>query len=76
MEIDQVIHEHKLSFAECTLMWKQELKISFYDVSTLEPDVRTFVWAMRAHIASAQALPTVVALVVLLVSLELLVAAL
>lgn len=57
-------------------MWKYEVKIIFYDVSTLERDVKTYIWAMRAHIAPALWLPSVVALVVLLVSLELLVAAL
>ncbi|XP_052142992.1 glutathione S-transferase T3-like [Oryza glaberrima] len=48
------IQEHKLLFAERKLVWDQEQKIMFCDVSTLEPDVRTYVLAMRAQIAASK----------------------
>ncbi|EEC83123.1 hypothetical protein OsI_28282 [Oryza sativa Indica Group] len=48
------IQEHKLLFAERKLVWDQEQKIMFCDVSTLEPDVRTYVLAMRTQIAASK----------------------
>ncbi|EEC73550.1 hypothetical protein OsI_07970 [Oryza sativa Indica Group] len=48
------IQERKLLFAERKLVWDQEQKIMFCDVSTLEPDVRTYVLAMRAQIAASK----------------------
>lgn len=35
-------------------MWDQEQKIMFCDVSTLEPDARAYVLAMKPQIATAK----------------------
>ncbi|XP_052141356.1 uncharacterized protein LOC127761154 [Oryza glaberrima] len=48
------IQERKLLFAERKLVWDQEQKIMFCDVSTLEPDVRIYVLAMRTQIAASK----------------------
>jgi len=50
----KMLQERKLLFDERKLMWDQEPKIMFCDVSTLEPDVRTYGLAMGAQIAASK----------------------
>ncbi|RLN34777.1 hypothetical protein C2845_PM03G26160 [Panicum miliaceum] len=47
-----MIHQQKILLEEKKLMWEQEQKIMFCDVTTLDPDQKTYVLAMRAQIAA------------------------
>ncbi|RCV45745.1 hypothetical protein SETIT_9G477800v2 [Setaria italica] len=48
----RMIHQQKISLEKEKFMWEQEQRIMFCDVSTLDPDQKTYVLAMRAHIAA------------------------
>jgi hypothetical protein len=41
------LEEHKLEIEECKLLWEQEQKIMFCDVSTMDANQRAYVMAMR-----------------------------
>ena len=48
----KMIQQQKISLEKDNLMWEQEQKIMFCDVSTLDPDQKTYVLTMRAQIAA------------------------
>ena len=48
----KMIQQQKISLEKDKLMWEQEQKIMFCDVSTLDPDQKTYVLTMRAQIAA------------------------
>jgi hypothetical protein len=45
------LEEHKLKIEERKLLWEQEQKIMFCDVSTMDANQRAYVMAMREQIA-------------------------
>lgn len=47
-----MIQQQKITLEKDKLMWEQEQKIMFCDVSTLDPNQKTYVLAMRAQIAA------------------------
>ena len=54
LEASTGIEEKKLEIEERRLMWEQEQKIMFYDLSSMDESQRVYVRAMRAHIAAAK----------------------
>jgi methionyl-tRNA formyltransferase len=53
----KMIHYQKISLEKEKLMWEQEKKNMFYDVSTLDPDQKTYVLARRVQIAAQNTAP-------------------
>jgi hypothetical protein len=48
----RMIHQQKIFLEKEKLMWEQEQRIMFYDLSTMDSDKKTYVLAMRAQIAA------------------------
>ncbi|KAG8040754.1 hypothetical protein GUJ93_ZPchr0337g7090 [Zizania palustris] len=46
------IEERKVANEEKRLMWEQKQKIMFCDLNTLDPDVKSYVIAMRSQLLS------------------------
>ncbi|KAL6661091.1 hypothetical protein ACP70R_000475 [Stipagrostis hirtigluma subsp. patula] len=50
----KMLEERKVAIEERRLVWEQEQKIMFCDVSTLDPDQKAYVYAMRAQLAASR----------------------
>ncbi|PUZ50301.1 hypothetical protein GQ55_6G048100 [Panicum hallii var. hallii] len=48
----RMIHQQKISLEKKILMWEQEQRIMFCDLSTMDSDQKNYVLAMRAQIAA------------------------